>query len=119
MSSQTSSPQRVSVPPPRALPAAAWLGPLSALVLVALGVVLGQEALSRWDVVGTSWLGVALKDVDGMRAGTWTVPAGVVLVLLGLLLLVGDLQAPPPHPRPGRRRRRPVDVAHRAGRAGP
>ena len=92
MSSQTSSPQRVSVPPPRALPAAAWLGPLAALVLVALGVVLGQEALSRWDVVGTSWLGVALKDVDGMRAGTWTVPAGVVLVLLGLLLLVGTFK---------------------------
>ena len=60
MSNQTSCPQRVSVPPPRALPAAAWLGPLAALVLVALGVVLGQEALSRWDVVGTSWLGVAL-----------------------------------------------------------
>ena len=92
MSSQTSSPQRVSVPPPRALPAAAWLGPLAALVLVALGVVLGQEALSRWDVVGTSWLGVALKDIDGMRAGTWTVPAGVVLVLLGLLLLVGTFK---------------------------
>jgi Family of unknown function (DUF6286) len=88
----TSNPARVTVPPPRALPAAAWLGPLSALVLVAIGVVLGQEALSRWGVAGRSWLGVALEDVDGMRAGTWTVPAGVLLVVLGLLLLVATFK---------------------------
>jgi hypothetical protein len=88
----TTSTPRVDVPAPRALPAAAWLGPLAALVLVGIGVVLGQEALSRWGVVGRSWLGVALEDVDGMRAGTWAVPAGVVLVLLGLLLLVATFK---------------------------
>lgn len=88
----TSTPARPDLPGPRALPAAAWLGPLVALVLIALGVVLVQEALARWGVVATSWLGSALTSIDGMRAGTWAVPAGVVLVLLGLLVLLVALK---------------------------
>jgi hypothetical protein len=85
MSTQNAS--RSDLPGPRALPAASWLGPLAALVLIGVGVVLGQEALFRWGVVDTSWLGSLLTGLDGMRAGSWTVPAGVVLVLLGLVLL--------------------------------
>ena len=95
MSTSTTSsgtPARPALPGPRALPAAAWLGPLVALVIIAAGVVLVQEALARWGVVTTSWLGSLLAGIDGMRAGTWVVPAGVVLVLVGLLVLLVALK---------------------------
>jgi len=95
MSTSTTSsgtPARPALPGPRALPAAAWLGPLVALVIIAAGVVLVQEALARWGVVTTSWLGSLLTGIDGMRAGTWVVPAGVVLVLVGLLVLLVALK---------------------------
>ncbi len=83
---------RPDLPGPRARPATAWLGMLAALLLIGVGVVLVQEALSRWGVVGASWLGSFLETLDGTRAGTWTVPAGVALVLLGLLVLVVALK---------------------------
>jgi hypothetical protein len=86
------NPTKSDLPGPRARPAAGWLGPLVALLMIALGVVLVQEALARWGVVSTSWLGSFLTNVDGLRAGTWTVPAGVVLVLLGLLVLLAALK---------------------------
>jgi hypothetical protein len=88
----TTQPSRSDLPGPRARPAAGWLGPLVALVMIAVGVLLVQEALARWGVVATSWLGSILTTVDGLTAGTWTVPAGVVLVLLGLLVLLAALK---------------------------
>lgn len=82
------------VPQPRALPAAGWLGPVLALALVALGVVAGQDSLARWKLAGlrSSWLGSAFSSLDGLRAATWSVPVGVVLVLLGLALLLVALK---------------------------
>lgn len=88
------NPSKGSMPQPRALPAAGWLGPLSALVLILLGVVAGQDALARWGVsgLGSSWLGTVFTDIDGLRAATWNVPAGVVLVLIGLVVLYAALK---------------------------
>jgi hypothetical protein len=90
----TSTRARVTPPAPRALPAAAWVGPAAAVLLLALGVVAGQDALARWGVtsVGTSWLGSTLDGLDGLRAAAWTVPVGIALVVVGLLLLVTALK---------------------------
>jgi len=71
------------------MPAAGWLGPLSAVALILLGAVAGQDALARWGVssVGSSWLGTVFTDVNGLREATWNVSVGFALVLIGLVVL--------------------------------
>lgn len=102
----TSTRARVAPPAPRALPAAAWVGAAVAVLLVALGVVAGQDALARWGVpaVGASWLGATLDGLDGLRAAAWTVPVGIALVVVGLLVLAVAL-------KPRRRTHVPVEAA--------
>lgn len=89
-----STPNPARTTGPRARPAAGTLALLVALVVIALGVVAGQDALARWHVsgTGTSWLGSVLDGLDGLRAATWTAPVGVALVVAGLLVLVVTLK---------------------------
>ena len=116
----TSTRARVAPPAPRALPAAAWVGAAVAVLLVALGVVAGQDALARWGVpaVGASWLGATLDGLDGLRRPPGPCPSGSPWWSSASGPGRGP-QAAPPHPRAGRGGRGPLAVARRAVRPRP
>lgn len=81
---------------PRARPAAAGLGVLVALGMVALGVVGVHElAVDRGWSRGSAWLPSLLDSLDGTTAGTATSVVGAVVAVLGLLVVLLAL-------RPGR-----------------
>ncbi len=106
-----------------------WVGPLMALLLTLVGLVLLRDAIfapaggstSGWPAGQPSWLGSATSALDGTAAAGWMVVVGVVLALVGLYLLVVALRRRP-------RRAIPLagdsgayllvaDVARRAGAA--
>lgn len=66
------------------------IGPVLAVLLLAVAVVLGREALVAWGTLsGSSWLAPAADGVDGLRRTTPAVLAGgIVAVVVGLWLLV-------------------------------
>jgi hypothetical protein len=69
-----------------------------ALSLAGLGVLAGREALAGWGAVqGGSWVPQVADAVGSVGPQWWVLPAGVVLALVGLALVVGAL-------RPRRRR---------------
>ena len=75
------------------------LGLLWSMLLLGVGVVGVQAALVAAGLLhGTSWLTWIIQQFDGLTASAWMVPAGLVLVLLGLWLVTMAL-------RPGRRPR--------------
>jgi len=104
-----------------------WVGPLLALLLTLLGLVLLRDGIfapagaTGWPGDQQSWLTTATTAVDGLARATWMVPVGVIVALVGLYLLAVAL----------RRRTRttlalsgasgayllPVDVARRAASA--
>lgn len=65
------------------------IGPVLALLLLALAVVLGREALVAWGTLsGSSWLAPAADGLDGLRRTAPAVlAAGIVAVVVGLWLL--------------------------------
>lgn len=104
-----------------------WVGPLLAVLLTLLGLVLLRDGIfapagaTGWPGGQQSWLTTATTAVDGLTRATWTVAVGAVLALLGLYLLGVALR---------RRTRKtlalfgasgayllPVDVARRASSA--
>ncbi|WP_432561745.1 DUF6286 domain-containing protein [Kineococcus sp. SYSU DK003] len=65
------------------------VGPVLALLLTALGIVLLREALvTTGAVAGTRWLPAAAEGLRGFAPAWWLIPAGVVVALIGLWLLV-------------------------------
>ncbi|HEV2636477.1 MAG TPA: DUF6286 domain-containing protein [Actinocrinis sp.] len=69
------------------------VGPLLALLLTAIGVVLLQDALSRADTrLGRPWLYSLTDGLNGFFARWWLVPSGIALALLGLWLIITALR---------------------------
>lgn len=69
------------------------VGPVLAVLLLALAVLLGREAAVGLGWLGGSpWLPSASKALDGLAAQTWMIAAGVVLALVGLWLVVTALR---------------------------
>jgi len=65
-----------------------WLGPLLAVLLVGVAVVLGQDAWVRLNGGTTTWLGSVVGALDGLAPAPWMAAVGVVLVLVGLWLVL-------------------------------
>jgi hypothetical protein len=69
------------------------VGPVLAVLLAALGVLLIRDALIGLDVLGgPAWLPAALDGLSGSTAEWWMVPAGVGIALLGLWMIVTALR---------------------------
>lgn len=69
------------------------VGPVLAVLLAAVGVVLIRDALIVGEVLaGAAWLPAALDPLNGLTAQWWMVPAGVGVALLGLWLVVTALR---------------------------
>ncbi|MEZ0494648.1 DUF6286 domain-containing protein [Kineococcus sp. TBRC 1896] len=66
------------------------IGPVLAVLLLAVAVVLGREALVAWGTVpGNRWLAPAADGLDGLRRTAPVVlVAGIVAVVVGLWLLL-------------------------------
>lgn len=82
------------------------VGPLLAVLLGGLGVVLLHDALVAAGAMTGSWLQPATRSLVGVRPAGWMVPAGLVLALLGLWLLLTALR---------RRTRRTLALDSRTG----
>lgn len=65
-----------------------WLGPLLAVLLVGVAVLLGQDAWVRLNGGSTTWLGSVVAALDGLAPAPWMAAVGVVLVLVGLWLVL-------------------------------
>ncbi|MGV8965768.1 MAG: DUF6286 domain-containing protein [Cellulomonas sp.] len=75
------------------------VGILLALGLIGLGVVALHDALIPSALVGgPAWIGSTLRALDGVEPASWMVPAGLVLVIVGVWALVIALR---PRPRTG------------------
>lgn len=74
---------------PVAAAAASRAAVVLALIVVALGVSAIRDALVDlgW-IGGASWLRPVIDVLDGLRPATWTVAAGAILGVLGLILVV-------------------------------
>ena len=72
------------------------VGVLLALGLLGLGVVALHDALVPAGVVaGPVWISSAINALDGAEPASWMVPAGLVMVLLGLWALAIALRPRP------------------------
>ncbi|PWJ52797.1 hypothetical protein SAMN06264364_11749 [Quadrisphaera granulorum] len=65
-----------------------WLGPLLAVLLIGVAVVLGQDAWTRLGGGQNTWLGSAISGLNGLAPSTALAVPAVVAVLLGLVLLL-------------------------------
>ncbi len=69
------------------------VGPLLALLLTGVGVVLLHDAIARADTnPGRTWIAAALDGVNGLTAQWWMIPLGVVIALLGVWLIITGLR---------------------------
>lgn len=69
------------------------LGPVLAVLLLALGVLLLRDALvAAGALSGKPWLGVAVDGVKGFGPAWWLIPAGIVVALFGLWLALTALR---------------------------
>lgn len=69
------------------------LGPVLALLLLALGVLLLRDALvAAGAFTGTPWLPSATTALQGSPPKWWLIPAGIVAAVLGLWLIVTALR---------------------------
>lgn len=87
----------VGTPPaakdPRGFPGVVVLGVLWALVLIALGVVAGHDALSyAGALAGDPWIERALTGVEGTQAAYWFVVVAVIAIAVGLVLLASAIR---------------------------
>lgn len=83
------------------------LGPVLAVLLLALGLLLLRDALvAAGALSGAPWLGAAVDGAKGFAPAWWLVPAGIVLALLGLWLLLTAVR---------RRSRRTLPLTSRTG----
>ncbi|GAA2735875.1 hypothetical protein GCM10009867_19210 [Pedococcus aerophilus] len=83
---------------PTGAPPAARVAILLALLLLVLAAVLVRDVLVITGAVsGDPWTSSALRSVDGLQPQSWMVPAGVVVTLVGLWVVLTALR---PRPRP-------------------
>lgn len=103
----TRSTNRRSAPAPTGSGRIGVVGPVLALLLTALGVLLVRDgAVGLGWFAGSTWLDAASAGLDGSTPPAWVVVAGVVAALVGLWLVAAAL---------GRRTRRTVAVTSRSG----
>ncbi|NIZ90377.1 DUF6286 domain-containing protein [Kineococcus rubinsiae] len=83
------------------------IGPLLAVLLLALGALLLRDALvAAGAFQGRQWLPSAVDALDGFAPVRWVIPAGIVVALIGLWLVITAL-------RP--RSRKTLPLASRSG----
>ncbi len=69
------------------------LGPIMALVLTGIGVVLLHDAIAAADTrPGRTWSAAMIDGLDRTTAEWWMIPAGVGIALLGLWMIVTALR---------------------------
>lgn len=69
------------------------VGPVLAVLLLALGLLLLRDALvSAGALSGAAWLPAAAEALRGFAPATWLVPVGVALALVALWLIVTALR---------------------------
>lgn len=74
---------------------ARW-GTFLAVLLIALGVLAGEEALAQGGLIAMPpALTRLVEGLDGMRTGGWMIPAGIALVVLGGWLIHRALRRSP------------------------
>ena len=70
-----------------------FVGPLMAVLLIAIGVVLLHDAVARIDSrPGRTWIAAVNDGLDGLTAEWWMIPVGVVIALAGVWLIVTALR---------------------------
>jgi hypothetical protein len=70
-----------------------FVGPLMALLLTAIGVVLLHDAIARIDArPGRTWIAAIVDSLDGLTAEWWMIPAGLAVSLIGVWLIVTALR---------------------------
>lgn len=68
-------------------------GPLMAIVLIGIGVVLLHDTLARTDArPGRTWTAAIVNGLDRVTAEWWMIPAGVGIALLGVWLIAAALR---------------------------
>jgi len=78
---------------PVAAPAAAVVGVLLALVLIAAGAIaIRDTVLAAGSFSGPRWVTNTATAIDGLAPATWMIPAGVTAVLVGLWWLLAALK---------------------------
>jgi hypothetical protein len=78
---------------PVAVPAAAIVGVLAALTVIAAGAVAIRETLLATNLsTGTSWLQWVLDKAEVLKPADWMIPAGIAALLIGLVILVAALK---------------------------
>lgn len=78
---------------PLALPAAAFTGPLIAVLVLAAGVIgIRDGVLAAGWITGSSWTTAAAEWIDGLVFAGWMIPVAIVAIIVGLLLLVAALK---------------------------
>jgi hypothetical protein len=81
------------------------VGPVMALLLIGIGVVLLHDAIAESDSKpGRTWIAAIFDGFDGLTAEWWMIPLGLVIALLGVWLIVTAL-------RPRSRKTLPVTSA--------
>lgn len=69
------------------------VGPILAILLTAIGVVLLHDAISEADTrPGRSWLAALADGLNGFEAEWWLIPSGVAAALIGLWLIITALR---------------------------
>lgn len=69
------------------------VGPLMAVVVTGLGVVLLHDTVARLDSrPGRTWTAAVIDGLDGATAEWWMIPAGAGVALLGVWLIVTALR---------------------------
>ena len=69
------------------------VGPLMALSLTAVGVMLLHDAIAQADTrPGRTWVAAVIDGLDGSTAEWWMIPAGLAVALAGVWLIVTALR---------------------------
>ena len=99
------SPSRATAKPPVGIPLATRIAVVLALLVIGIGVVAARDVLI-WTgaIAGSPWIIAAVSLLNGLTAHGWMLPAGVVLALLGLLLVMAAIT-------PRRRTHQPLQTA--------
>ncbi len=69
------------------------VGPLMAIILIGIGVVLLHDTIARTDSrPGRTWTAALADGLDRVTAEWWMIPAGVGIALLGVWLIITALR---------------------------
>ena len=70
-----------------------FVGPLMAVLLTAIGVVLLHDAIALIDSrPGRTWIAAVNDSLDGLTAEWWMIPLGLVVALIGVWLIATALR---------------------------